>query len=251
MRPGAFAMFDALGFKGVWERAARATPPWDVLGKLEGLVRDSNDVQGAAESAMATLEAAGTVVRTEIKTLFLSDTIVVGCWADSPKNPFAAMWTALMTVCGTAGNILARAAQAPGPTFAYRGCISYGEFDMRSTFIMGPAVDLAAESADWAQAGLVWLHPTAKRLVESHVQHAAGDLIRPWRVPLKDGQHVQTFVVSPYVGVQPVSWVDLRNAIMGTFEGAKKEDVIAKARNTSAFLDAELARLQAPPAIPA
>lgn len=247
MREGAFGMFDALGFKGVWERAEQAQPPWDVLGKLEGLMPHADEVQGAADDAIRTLKERGQLADATTCRIFLSDTIAFGCWAQPApgQDPRQASMMALVVVCNFIGNLMARAAQSPEPRFAYRGCVTYGRFDMRSSFIVGPAVDEAAIEADRAEAAFVWLAPSALQVTS----YEDPWLLRSWAVPLKGRRNEsaterRTLVVSPYVGVQPESYAGLHASIMSTFEGAKT-DVTAKKNNTKAFLDAELARLQA------
>jgi len=147
MRHGAFAMFDALGFKGIWARAQKVDPPWDVLGKLERLVTEADDVRGAIEEGVASIEQSGELHNAQVRTLFLSDTIMVGAWADDPTGmaPGNPEWATLTAVAHIAASVLSRAANAPDPRFAYRGCISVGEFDIRGPFVVGPAVDEAAE----------------------------------------------------------------------------------------------------------
>jgi hypothetical protein len=246
MRHGAFAMFDALGFKGIWARAQKADPPWDVLGKLEKLVTEANDVRGAIEEGVASIEQSGELKNAQVRTLFLSDTIMVGAWADDPTGtaPGNPEWAALTAVAHIAASLLSRAANAPDPRLVYRGCISVGEFDIRPPFVVGPAVDEAAELANSAEAALVWLAPSAKRVIDSAVSHEELDVLRSWQVPLKSGQRFSTYVVSPYSGVTEQSWVDLRLAIRLALS-SPQFDVQIKAQNTTEFLDHELARLRA------
>ncbi|MGC4070160.1 MAG: hypothetical protein QM784_36980 [Polyangiaceae bacterium] len=245
MRAGFFAMFDALGFKGIWDRAARADPPWNVLDKLEKLVAAAADVQGAIEDAHATLVQKGELRRTEVKTLLLSDTIVVAATDESPDGlaNSASSWASMLSVGSLVSGILSHAANAPEPRLAYRGCISYGKFEIRSNFVMGPAVDEAATLVDSAQAALVWLTPSAKRVMDGIRLRQPCNLVRPWRVPLKGGHHYETYVISPYVGVAEDSWSSLREALLETFS-SNAIDVRIKAQHTDEFLQHELRRRQ-------
>ena len=245
MRNGAFAMFDALGFKGIWDRASKASPPWDVLGKLESLVVQADDIGGFLPQATSALVAEGKLANVEHRTLFLSDTIVVGCWAEDPtgKDQEGAQWAALLGAARIAANIMARAADAPQPRFAYRGCIAIGDFEIRPpSFVLGRAVDEAAELADSAEAAFVWLAPSAKRVVDTVQRRDELTLLRPWAVPLKGGHRYSTYLVSPYEGVLAPSRRDLRTAIAATFASGRFE-VQLKLQNTTEFLDGELARL--------
>ncbi len=240
-------MFDALGFKGIWDRARKADPPWDVLGKLGKLLSEAHEVQGGIEDGVSGLMTSGKLKNAEVRTLFLSDTIVVGFWADDPtgKDPGNPEWAALTAVAHIAAHLMARAANEPEPRLVYRGCISVGEFDLRDPFLIGRAVDEAAEHMDTAEAALVWLTPSAKRVMDSEAPNGL-DVLRPWRVPLKAGQRYSTYVVSPYPGAAPQRWDDLRLAVRAALTSPRL-DVQIKAQNTSEFLDVELARLRRAP----
>lgn len=53
------------------------------------------------------------------------------------------------------------------PALTLRGCISYGEHLVRDNFIVGPAVDEAAEQQDLAEGAFVWLYPDAAQKYEN------------------------------------------------------------------------------------
>jgi len=104
---------------------------------------------------------------------FLSDTIVIGV-ALKPNiykmrgdpaqvESYRAMMTGLpiAVCCAVASEVIAAAALST-PALAFRGCVATGRFEMTDRFILGPAVDEAASGMDLAQAGIVWLAPSAE-----------------------------------------------------------------------------------------
>ncbi len=57
------------------------------------------------------------------------------------------------------------------PHLVMRGCISYGEFISDGNFIVGPAVDRAAEHMNIAEGAFVWLLPNVTALFEIYVEN--------------------------------------------------------------------------------
>jgi hypothetical protein len=245
MREGFVAMFGALDFGGIWERAARANPAWNVLDKLEKLVPKADEVRGAMEDANAQLEQAGELQHTDVRTLFFSGTVVVAARAEDAtgKDAQSGIWAALLSAGCIVSGVLANAANTPDPKLTYRGCIAYGEYDASANFVIGPAVDEAASLAVDAEAGLVWFAPSAKLVMDGIRLRRPDDLIRPWQVPLKGDRCFDTYVISPYAGVNEQSWGLLRQKILGTFSN-NSIDVRLKAQYTDKFLKHELDRLQ-------
>ncbi|MGB9178485.1 MAG: hypothetical protein WCB68_04490, partial [Pyrinomonadaceae bacterium] len=56
------------------------------------------------------------------------------------------------------------------PSMVLRGCITYGELDHKENFIVGPAVDVAAENMEVCQGAFVWLHPEAAAMYRYAVE---------------------------------------------------------------------------------
>ena len=53
------------------------------------------------------------------------------------------------------------------PALAYRGCIAFGEFDMEEGFVIGGAVDEAAEHMEKAEGAFIWCAPSALDWIEA------------------------------------------------------------------------------------
>lgn len=57
-----------------------------MLGKLQKLVSDADDIRGGIVEAISSVELSGEIKNARVLTLFLSDTIIVGAWADDPTG---------------------------------------------------------------------------------------------------------------------------------------------------------------------
>jgi hypothetical protein len=239
---GAFAMLDALGFK-----ALSLKHPAELREKMHGLVQGMNWLN--TEAAEKVSEKGGPTASVP-RVTFLSDTVVVGIPIISdpeyPSNADAAAHDdchtlALAAAC--AGEIVLRAGQGPHP-MAYRGCISFGEYEMDPPFILGPAVNDAAEHYEVAECAAVWLTPTALEVWDKGAgtlpRVHASDPTRPTAldqlyacsVPLKSGGAFETRVASPFSGSSTTrrERIDWRNAVLGSFQGPIS--VLVKQQNT-------------------
>jgi len=154
MRTGAVVMIDALGFKGIWDGA----DPSVILRKMGALKQAAeSDIKGVK---LGHVRGA--------KVAFLSDTIVIGVASGQPVgrgpgpnkrgNVRAIMQAAFQTA-----SVLA-AALEEAPRLAYRGCLTFGEFEIDGPFVLGPAIDEAATHYECADGAFVWLTPKAKAI---------------------------------------------------------------------------------------
>lgn len=241
---GAFAMLDALGFKGIWRKYGHH----EVLAKL-GALRDSVDAK--------VREQLGGEDRRDlpekffihaVRLAFLSDTIVIGVPVRNQRpnhqpSVEAADGAATIVAATFASHILRLALRDPQPRLAFRGCIAVGEFavDGDERFIVGPAVDDAAQLHEQAEGAIVWLAPSAQRVMTPNLLASAAP--RPlfeYSVPLKGGSAYDTFAVSPFAhAVSGELREDVENAILETFERDDgRLDVAIKQQNTARFLGA-------------
>jgi hypothetical protein len=254
MRMGVLAMFDALGFKGIWGRPEIRGNPSVVIDKLLRLERDMNAMldREFGGDRMATARSAGNVLG-QCTLAFLSDTVVLGLAtkdpADGTKEEEYRGWD-LMVAARTSSMILREAALG-SPALAYRGCIAYGEFALEKNFIVGRAVDEAAENMDRAQGAFVWLTPSAEkelrsweRMPYSLKEHA----LLEYEVPLKGGDRYTTHVVSPFIQNAVVDErAFLSSRILDTFGGSV--DIEVKRQRTAEFLRFASSQAEGPEAV--
>ena len=154
------------------------------------------------------------------------------------------------------------------PSLVLRGCITYGEYEHKITetgsFIVGPAVDDAAENMEISQGAFVWLRPEAAalyryaveiqqetikilykrndklQLLKGSKQSLAKPLmVDPYEMPIKPlegGGQLRCLVVNPLAFQDTVK---KRKAVFKAYEEAtsgKQLDVMLKRQNTMDFL---------------
>jgi hypothetical protein len=225
MQMGAVAFLDALGFKGIW----RSANPAAVLEKLQALKERLEQAQVRPDEPP---DATG--FRSWV--LFLSDTLVIASTANYFKPRAEDEMLPLWFVCLGAADAVAAAAEND-PTLVYRGTVAFGEFEIREQFLIGPAIDEAAEAERLADGALIWLCPSATRVVEriSPTNALNRDLrvVRDYPVPLKGGGCYRTHVVNPLLDrADPDT---LAQRILNFFR-LDRLDIAVKEQNTANFL---------------
>lgn len=245
MTRGAIAMFDALGFKGIWNRPEFRDDPDVVLRKLRLLQAKAKVLPSRFNRRVGDVRQ---IIASSGVTL-LSDTIVMALGVkkiselELPPNTYFNTQDKIDTagVGGVAmmvSEVLREATTSP-PVFAYRGVIAFGEYAIDDNFIMGQAVDEAAELMDRAQGAFVWYAPSAFEVATSFKTLMPEGLLPvvPYKVPLKDGHHFATYVVAPFHDDHNRASVEQTSAqILESFTGGSF-DVRLKRDATSVFLE--------------
>jgi len=114
MKHGAVAIFDALGFKGIW---SRVLDPDTVIAKLRAFQEVVDEELGDVHSRVAALgKELG--IDTEISVALLSDTVVIGAAGKivdhlDRREQDDCDWLAVLALARITGKLLVRAAQAP------------------------------------------------------------------------------------------------------------------------------------------
>jgi hypothetical protein len=262
MQRGALAMFDALGFKGIWRRVSAPEVVVDKLRRMQGSLEEYLRTTFGGDGQPALRDPAN--VLRSVQATFLSDTVTVavvpkamdevgeGLRGSGIVTPERLAASAVAYAATLSGHVMRAALGAP-PAWAYRGCIAYGEFHMDDRFLVGEAVDEAAERMGAADGAFVWLAPSAKAAFEKSPDGFGGRCtpLTRYGVPLKavggvSGVNgvsgvVETFVASPFPWLaQPEEARAVVERLMGTFDGSAQERVMRMARNTREFLRAHL-----------
>jgi hypothetical protein len=248
---GAVAFLDALGFKGIWKR--KGVTPEALLGKLQAIADEVPDwLTSELRTRLAemdTLPASVARFAASATFAFLSDTVVIGVprtagdclveligQSDDARRLSAENFT-ILSAAILAQHVVRRMSQEPVP-LAMRGCISYGEFAMTDRFVLGEAVDDAAEGEKVANAAIVWLHPSAAARweLDEHGNGRTQERIFRYPVPVKGKGTVDVPCVVPF-GAESWEADPYRQRVLDTFDRASP-DVLAKRRETERFLDA-------------
>ena len=230
LRFGAVAFLDALGFKGIWSRYA----PRDVIHNLRGVTFGDPMYQDPPLD-LERCSLASSVVT-------LSDTIVVSAAVTAKfasidvTTDLECQVVALASVCSKAGTICSMILNSNTP-LVYRAAVAVGEFVHDDRFLMGPAIDEAAEQEKHAAGGLVWLTASAAKVVyEARREGLFGDLelflVSDYPVPMKDGDHLASVVNPLRFDFNHDRFLE---RVEATFTDCR-EDVQRKRTNTMAFL---------------
>ncbi len=230
MKTGAVVMIDALGFKGIWSRVA---DPQAVMEKLQAL-KDAVEKRTQPEIGV---ELTGVT--------FLSDTIVIGISMFGPSIANVQEMSAIL-VAGMRTSAVMTVALETKPILVYRGCISFGQFEMNGPFLLGPAVDEAASYMGLAEGAFVWLTPSAlKMCIGVGNGNIAPYPFIPYQVPLKGGSVYETWVVAPIRDLLILSKRDkkrIAETLLSSFDNSNALDIQVKRQNTSKFLELVVAR---------
>lgn len=163
MKKGAFALVDCLGFKGIWKRAN----PDLVLAKLKSIEKTTS-----SEDFFQYVP--GRLGKVSVQISLLSDTVAVSVQYGEDHSALSEEDEGYLVAVaiGLVINIISIYLNDE-PALLLRGCISYGEHMADGNFIIGPAVDQAAEHMDIADGAFVWLLPSALKFYNTHRSRAA------------------------------------------------------------------------------
>jgi hypothetical protein len=153
VQEGAFALIDCLGFKGVWKR----TNPTLLLQKLSQIERTA--VKQIAEREDLK-HFSFSLITPRIR--LLSDTVAISLQYEKKEGETPDEYQKnylVIIACHVVIQILDLFITGE-PYLVLRGCITYGEHLSEGNFIVGPAVDEAAEHMNVAEGAFIWLLPS-------------------------------------------------------------------------------------------
>jgi hypothetical protein len=222
MNTGAVALIDALGFRGIWNRHNSD----EVLSELKDMKEwMENRVKTQFESQPMQCEVA-----------FLSDTIAISMALDPQLVNKDAI--SILYLCDVVSWVLERSLRSKIP-LAYRGAIALGSYHVSPHFLIGQAVDDAANSFDLAQGAFIWLTPLAReRVLHWLLPQTNNTHLVKYSVPLKTGDTFQTYTVSPLEQARDKEDANqMTRTLFSTFVGSSM-DVAVKRQNTMAHMRA-------------
>lgn len=250
MKVGAVALIDALGFKGIWRRHR----PRDVLAKFHRLQDQAQRIHNARARRGEPFQVARHVQ-------FLSDTIMIAAsaslrrkWKSTHRATLVqyGRLSSLRDVCNTVSIIAGSAMAPPAPNLTFRGAIAFGKFHVDGPFLIGPAIDEAAEAHNLPEGAHIWLCPSALDVISKSAGHAFGKdpgrrfpMIRDFPVPMKGGRTYRVDTINPlqFFPCRADAEAAVRAAV-ATFAGSL--DVLVKKQNTEALLAVALELLSFP-----
>jgi hypothetical protein len=271
MRIGAFALLDCLGFKGIWQRH----PPEKVMAKLAGLAEmlDKECTKQATE-----LNAISPGIA-NMRVQLLSDTIAVSHLIgdyDMSLDEKRVKASIVGMLCTFVSRVVDSFLVGDAPLLL-RGCVTYGAHVFEKQFIMGPAVDQAAEFEKLPNGAFVWFAPPADAAIRDFLRMSSfafgideRDVIRKltpeaeyerteklaaiiaetgmppfvieeYPMPIKGGERLRSTILNPFATRGPDQWDAIRT-VFSREMSSDRIDVRIKRQNTLEFLDEALRR---------
>jgi hypothetical protein len=169
MTEGAFAFLDCLGFKGIWKRADAS----EVIKKLSSIEQQASGASAMVERFIESVDT----LRITTHVASMSDSIAVSLRFEQKQEKISD-WErgALVWGVSLAAVVILHRFLQDEPPLALRGCIAYGSHECNRTFVVGPAVDEAAEYMNLPQGAFVWLTPLAAKYYQTFASHIAEEL---------------------------------------------------------------------------
>jgi hypothetical protein len=195
MKEGAFALIDCLGFKGIWARSEGKI--LEKISSINQVVRDSMPEflkQTKVEIDLGLYDYG-------IK--LLSDSVAINVHKKLDANIIE--HSELVVIAGLV-KAVAHLYLSGEPHLVLRGCVAYGRYAINENFIVGPAVDAAAEYMDSAEGAFVWYLPPASRMLEEYcdlenrpsiIKSVFASYFPIYEVPIKGKHFICTRVISP------------------------------------------------------
>lgn len=221
MEEGAFALIDCLGWKGIWRQMGNEDPSPLIrkVARIDELLHDQIEKNNGIFQDFDKLGIKATIQ-------LLSDTTAISLKAvdgfpAALKSPEDKSGFLILTMCGLVSGIL-RLFLEEEPPLVLRGCISFGPHTSDRQFLVGPAVDRAAEHEPLSEGAFVWLLPDAAkhltrslpRLIDFAIgemearkedRDAARNLISAtvmdfnYPMPIKGGGVLKCCVINPFI----------------------------------------------------
>lgn len=228
LAPGAVALFDALGFKGIWKRF----PAPAIANTLTAL-------KTAAVSA---------ATEADLFAHVFSDTIAIGAIPKpGSKDRTLGMHNVLDAIIDVVDQVV-HVGLASDPPLVFRGTIAVGELIATPDVLVGAAVDEAASLYEQADAAIIWFAPGALDHWVSWNGSRVPTLLCD--VPLRTGGSCSTRAINPLArfvtaeGGHPTAGPEYaafrqqtRHAFNSHSDGALSPAVAQKLSNTITFLE--------------
>jgi hypothetical protein len=155
MKEGALVLADCLGFKGIWNRVE----PEKLIDRLKAIEADAESrVVPKYSSSMLSFGA----IRFHFR--LLSDTVVLSIQYEAStythgREPDERQKNLLVSVACESAAVLANMFIDSDMPLPLRGCISFGSHLCEGNFVVGPAIDQAAEYMNEPEGAFIWALP--------------------------------------------------------------------------------------------
>ncbi len=229
MKKGAFALIDCLGWKGIWQRSSESA----LIEKLERIQDEVKAVEDKFNSQHCDMP-----IKAQI--LLISDTVAISIQYENDESLINNTYKSYLVRAASLSVVgIQKLFLAEKPRIVLRGCITYGDHVVVKNFIIGPAVDEAANYYEIAEGALVWLHRSAgiHYSQANLLQDDIHSLFIPYDMPLKTGARLKSLVLNPlYLENSADGRRVIIEGYLEAMQGVDRIDVWLKGQNTLDFL---------------
>jgi hypothetical protein len=155
MKDGALVLVDCLGFRGIWNRVN----PEELIGRLKSIeTKAAARVVPKYSSSMLSFGPVRFHLRLLSDTVVLSIQYEPSAYADGAE-PDERQKNLLVSVACESASVLAYLFMDSEMPLPLRGCVSFGPHLCDGNFLIGPAVDQAAEYMNEPEGAFIWALP--------------------------------------------------------------------------------------------
>jgi hypothetical protein len=185
VKEGAFAFIDCLGWKGISKRVKSPAALIDKLKEIERLVEQVKHDKNRLIFPR---------VKKTASVAFLSDTVVVSVQPRDSSDRLSEedKGELIAALCFVVLELLNLFLSGRDPV-PMRGCITYGEHIIDGNFILGEAVDAAAQNEKLADGAFVWLHPEAASMFSKFTKQFNKNLYQGSLLKVAPEQDLEAF----------------------------------------------------------
>lgn len=243
MKTGAFALIDCLGFKGIWKDGEHSA----LISKLQSISKAAEIAAKKRVFPNGLSEEKPENEKPQLEIRLLSDTVAISLCSEKPE---VGVFT-LMTMTMIIQDLISLYIEKP-PYLLLRGCITYGKHTTAENFLVGPAVDEAAEYMNSAEGAFIWFLPAATNVIQKFCDErsqmpeeknpkiitAALDALFPnYQIPIKNSHYLKSRIVNPLY----MKSIDDSEKIINSYKDAMKVEgnmsIWMKRQNTLELLD--------------
>jgi hypothetical protein len=167
MDEGALVLVDCLGFRGIWNRVE----PQQLIGRLQAM--ETEATKRVIPGYSSTMLSFGPV---RFHLRLLSDTVALSVQYEPrpPDVPNQAQQNLLVSIACESASVLATLFIDHDIPLPLRGCISFGHHLCEGNFLIGPAVDEAAEYMNEPEGAFIWVLPGAAERNNAFLNRSLG-----------------------------------------------------------------------------
>lgn len=241
MNEGAFAMLDCLGWKGIWAR--RPNGAADLAAFLQKMQTAVTDVLRELFDSPH--------ITTQLR--FLSDTVIISAKWNLPaeESPLDADEQKALLILLAVFSCVAVIKHFSRRGLLLRGHVTYGPHEIVDNFIIGEAVDRAAELAEISDGAFIWLSDQVGKLaldamnVTYSIWRASVLAAKVPALSARAGACIQHLTVYPVLrGGTLNSFINWWNGLQPSVSGAVAQGVIDRSaecnRRDSLLADVEM-----------